>query len=151
MFTTYRLWSSHSWEVLVRKLWPIALLLLSACASLNQTPLSVPPDKAHVYIYRRAVPFGPAEMQIYDGQKDLGILTSGSYMDFMADPGTRVFKALAPGSGNMPYATTLAGGRTYYFLAYFLGEQSIGNAALTPMDSTTATAQMKDLKPATKP
>jgi hypothetical protein len=129
----------------MRRLWPIALLLLSACASLNQAP-SVPIDKAHVYIYRRAVPFGPAEMQVYDGQKPLGVLIGGSYLDYMADPGTRVFKALAPGSGNMRYATTLAGGRTYYFLAYFLGAQTKGDAALTPMDAATAAAQMKDLK-----
>jgi hypothetical protein len=64
----------------------------------------------------------------------------------MADPGTRVFKAMAANSGNMPYATTLSGGHTYYFLAYFLGEESQGNAALTPMDASTATTQMKDLK-----
>lgn len=130
----------------MRRIWPIVLLLLSACASLNQGPPPVPADKAHVYIYRRAVPFGPTEMQIYDGQKGLGTLTSGSYMDLMADPGTRVFKAVAADSGSMPYATTLAGGRTYYFLAYFLGEQSKGDAALTPMDAATATAQMKGLK-----
>lgn len=90
-------------------------------------------------------------MQIFDGQKPLGTLTSGSYLDFMADPGTRVFKAAAAGSGTMPYATTLAGGRTYYFLAYFLGAQTKGDAALTPMDAATATAQMKDLKAVSPP
>lgn len=130
----------------MHRLWLLVLLLLSACASLNQAPPSVPADKAHVYIYRRAVPFGPAEMQVYDGQKPLGVLTGGSYLDFMADPGTRVFKAVAANSGSMPYATTLVGGRSYYFLAYFLGEQSKGDAALTPMDAATATTQMKDLK-----
>jgi len=135
----------------LRRLWPIALLLLSACASLNQAPPSVPPDKAHVYIYRRAVPFGPAGMQVYDGQKPLGVLTGGSYLDYMTDPGTRVFKTVAANSGSMPYATTLAGGRTYYFLAYFLGDQSRGSAALTPMDEVTATAQMKDLKAISPP
>jgi hypothetical protein len=90
-------------------------------------------------------------VQVYDGQRPLGILTGGSYLDFMADPGTRVFKAVAADSGSMPYATTLARGRTYYFLAYFLGEQSRGDAALTPMDATTATAQMANLKPVQPP
>ena len=135
----------------MRRLWPIALLLLSACATLTQAPPSAPADKAHVYIYRRAIPFGPAEMQIYDGQKLLGTLAIGSYLELMADPGTRVFKAVAADSGSMPYATTLSGGRTYYFLAYFLGEQARGNAALTPMDASTASAQMKGLKVASPP
>ena len=135
----------------MRRLWPLALLLLSACASLNQGPPSVPPDKAHVYIYRRAVPFGPTEMRIYDGQKPLGVLTGGSYLDYLADPGTRVFKAVGAGAGSMPYATTLSGGRTYYLLAYFLGDQSKGDAALTPMDAATATTQMKDLKAISPP
>ena len=133
------------------RLWPLALLILSACASLNQGSPSVPPDKAHVYIYRRAVPFGPTEMQVYDGQKPLGVLTGGSYLDYLADPGTRVFKAVAIGTGSMPYATTLAGGRTYYLLAYFLGDQSKGDAALTPTDAVTAAAQMKDLKALSPP
>lgn len=136
----------------MKRLWPILLLLLSACSTLHEAPITnVPADKAHVYVYRRAVPFGPADMRVYDGQIDRGVLTNGSYLDFMADPGPRAFKVVAGTSGSMPYATTLSGGRTYYFLAYYLGEQSKGDASLTPMDQTTASAQMKGLQSATPP
>ena len=131
----------------MRRLWPILFLLMTACASMTQ----VPADKAHVLVYRRAVPFGPAEMHIFDGVRDMGILTDGTYLDFMADPGPRAFKAVAPNTGSMPYATTLSGGRTYYFLAYFLGDQSRGDAALTPMDEDTAKTQMANLKLVTPP
>ncbi|HEV2111567.1 MAG TPA: hypothetical protein VGT99_09455 [Gammaproteobacteria bacterium] len=90
-------------------------------------------------------------MHIFDGQKDIGALTYGTYLDYTAATGPRVFKAIVAGSGSMPYATTLNGGRTYYFLAYFLGDQIRGEPALTPMDAATATAQIKDLKPANPP
>lgn len=135
----------------MRRFWPILFLLVSACATLHQAPTTVPAGKALVYVYRRAIPFGPAEMHVYDGQQDKGVLTNGSYLDFMADPGPRAFKVVAGDSRSMPYATTLDGGHTYYFLAYFLGEQSKGDAALTPMDADTAKVQMANLKPIDQP
>lgn len=132
----------------MRRLWPVLFLLLGACATLTPGPPPVPADKALVYVYRRAVPVGPATLHIFDGQKDIGALAYGTFLDYTADPGPRAFKAVVAGSGSMPYATTLSGGRTYYFLAYILGDELRDEPALTPMDAATATAQMKDLKPA---
>ena len=138
-------------EIPVQRAWPLLLLFLGACATLAPGPAPVPADKARVYIYRRAVPIGPVTLHIFDGQKDIGALSYGTYLDYTADTGPRVFKAIVAGSGSMPYATTLNGGRTYFFLAYFLGDQIRGEPALTPMDAVTATDQMKGLKPANPP
>ena len=129
------------------RLWPLLLLALCACA-IVQAPPSAPPGKALVYAYRRAIPIGPATVHVFDGGKDVGALSGGTYLDFIADPGPRVFRAVVAGSSSMPYGTTLDAGRTYYFLVYLLGDQLRGIPALTPMDAASASAQVKDLKPA---
>jgi len=135
----------------MRTAWLILLLLLSACASLPKAPSAVPADKVLVYIYRRAIPIGPEDLHVYDGQTDLGALGPGDYLDYLADPGVRIFKPVAANAGSMPYATTLVGGRTYYLLAYFLGDEFKSAAALTPMDEATAKAQMTGLKEIPQP
>lgn len=134
-----------------RSAWLCLLLLLSGCASLSQVQPAVPTDKALVYVYRRAIPVGPEDLHIYDGQKDLGSLGTGSDLHYLADPGPRIFKAVAQGSGSMPYATTLVSGRTYYLVAYFLGNEFKSAAALTPMDEASAKAQMAALKDVSQP
>lgn len=136
----------------MKRLWPILLLLVSACSTLHEAPITgVPSGKAHVYIYRRTVAFGPASVHVYDGQTDKGWLISGNYLDYLTDPGPRAFRALVPGSTDRPYATTLESGRTYYLLVYILGDQLHGEPAITPMDPATGSAQIKSLKLVTPP
>jgi len=120
------------------------LLLLAGCAAI---PPAVPPDKALVHIYRRAQPPNPADIAVFDGTRQIGALPEGSYLDYLTDPGPRVFKAEAPNAGNIPYATSLAAGQTYWFMVYILGDQLRGNAAIAPMDQATAEKQMATLKP----
>jgi hypothetical protein len=149
----------------VRKLVLPLLLLLSACAT--QAPISPPPSpppapaprpaapsapaipegKAAVHLYRRALPMGPAILSIYDAGHPVGTLKSGTYLDYYADPGPRSLKALGPGAGSIPYATSFRAGQDYYFLVYFLGSQEKGDTNVVPVDATTATRQMAALKP----
>lgn len=142
------------------------LLLLSACATRQQVPAmapiptapaapaapAIPAGKAEVHIYRRAVPLGPTVLSItvlsiYDGARPLGELPIGTYIQYYADPGPRVLKAVGRGSSSIPYATTLVAGHSYYFTVYFLGDQQSGNVSLAPVDTGKATAQMAALKP----
>lgn len=134
----------------MQRFWPLLLVVLSACASL-QGPPAPPPGKTQVYIYRRALPIGPAAIHIFGGGKDLGALSGGTYLGFLTDPGPEVFKAVVAGARSIPYGTTLDGGHTYYFLVYLLGDQMRGIPTLAPMDAATAAAQMKGLKPAPGP
>lgn len=136
------------------------LLLLSACATRPQAPVTaptptapaapaapaIPAGKAEVHIYRRAIPLGPAVLSIYDGARPLGQLPIGSYIQYYADPGPRALKAVGQGSGSIPYATTFVAGHSYYFTVYFLGDQQSGNASLAPVDAGKATAQMAALR-----
>jgi len=137
------------------------LLLLSACATRPQAPVtapvpaapaapaapSIPPGKAEVHIYRRAIPLGPTVLSIYDGARSLGALPVGTYIQYYADPGPRSLKAVGQGSSSIPYATTFVAGHSYYFSIYFLGDQQSGNASLAPVDAAKATAQLAALKP----
>lgn len=129
----------------MRQLWPLLLLLLGACATVAP-PSAPPPTQAQVFIYRRAIAPGVRPVHIYDGKKDVGWLPGGSYLDYLADPGPRVFRAVLPGNIDLPYATSLVAGRTYYLLVYTLGDQRTGQATLTQMDSASAIAQIEGLK-----
>ena len=135
---------------MLRKFSLLLLLLLAACAAIPPaTQLSsLPPGKALVHIYRRAIPLGPVSLSVFDGGNAIGNLPEGSYLDYYADPGPNVFKAVAPGADNIPYATSLVAGQAYYLMVYFLGDQAKGNAAITQVDEATAAKQMMDLKPA---
>ena len=128
------------------------LLLLSACALAPQAPAPgaevTPAGKAAVHIYRRTLPFSPANISIYDAGRQVGTLQSGTYLDYLADPGPRSLKALGAGAGSIPYATSFRAGQTYYLMVYFLGDQIKGDASLMPVDPTTALAQIASLKPA---
>lgn len=129
----------------MRRFWIGLGLLLAGCAEL---PPAAPPGKALVHFYRRAIPLGPANLVLVDDRRTLGSLPDGTYLDYVADPGPRVFKAMAPGTSSIPYATTLVAGQVYYLMVYFLGDQARGNAAVTPMDAATAAKHMASLKPA---
>lgn len=130
------------------------LLLLAACASapppvvIPSAP-AVPATKAMVHFYRRAIPLGPATLSIYDGQTLVGSLTSGTYFQYLADPGPRSLKAVGPGAGSILHATSFRAGQEYYFMVYFLGNQDTGNATVTQVDAATAQAALATLKPAT--
>jgi len=137
----------------MRKLAFGLLLLLAACAS--TPPVSAPSaptvesTKALVHVYRRAIPLGPATLSIYDGQTLVGTLTSGTWFQYLADPGPRSLKAIGPGAGSIPHATSFRAGQEYYFMVYFLGNQDTGNATITQVDAATAQAALSTLKPAT--
>ena len=137
----------HGWALL-RRIWPLGLLALAACASLAPAP---PATQAEVFIYRRAIAPDAGPVHIYDGEKDLGWLPGGRYLSYLADPGPRVFRTIHPGTANLPYATSLTAGRTYFLLVYILGDQRSGQPTLTQMDAASATAQIKDLKALTPP
>lgn len=135
------------------------LLLLSACATQPPAPSTaptasaptaapIPAGKADVHIYRRAIGLGPTVLSIYDGPRPLGALPVGTYIQYYADPGPRALKAVGPGAGSIPYATTFVAGHSYYFSVYFLGDRQHGNASLSPVDAAKATEQMAALKPA---
>jgi hypothetical protein len=101
-----------------------------------------------VHFYRRAIPLGPATLSIYDGQTLVGALTSGTWFQYQADPGPRSLKAIGPGAGSIPHATSFRAGQEYYFMVYFLGNQDVGNATITQVDAATAQAALASLKPA---
>lgn len=142
----------------MRKFGFLLLSLLAACSSLRPAETATPPPtatavapiptQAIVHFYRRGVPVGPIYMTLYDGGNRIGDLIRGTYLDYDTAPGPRVFKATGAGAGSIPYATSLKAGQSYYLLVYFLGSPQQGNAAITPMDPATATAQMAPLKPA---
>ena len=131
------------------------LLFLAACASAPPvtpppapaTP-AVPADKALVHFYRRAIPLGPATLSIYDGNILVGSLPSGTYFQYLADPGPRSLKAIGQGAGTIPHATTFRAGQEYWFMVYFLGSQDTGNATITQVDAATAQVALSALKPA---
>ena len=128
------------------------LLLLSGCATQPPAPSApaapvIPPGKADVHIYRRAIALGPPELSIYDGARLLAALPVGTYIQYYAEPGPRALKAVGPGIGSIPYATTFVAGHSYYFSVYFLGDPQQGNASLTPVESAKAMEQMTGLKP----
>lgn len=128
----------------MRRLWILLPLILTACASL-------PPGKAEVYLYRRAVPLGQSRLTgitVYDGNTRVGTLQDGSYLHYYADPGPRAFRATAVSRDTIPYATTLKAGQTCYLLVYSLGGQAGGDIAITPVDQATAQAQLASLMPA---
>ena len=133
---------------MLRKSWLILLLLLGACATV---PPAIPPGKAAVHLYRRAIPIGPASLSVFDGGSPIGTLPVGSYLDYFAAPGPHVFMAAAPGTGSIPYATSLVTGQTYYFMVYILGDQQRGNATIAEVDEATAAKQMGSLKPVINP
>jgi len=131
------------------------LLLLAACASAPPvtTPSApaaptVPADKALVHMYRRAIPLGPGILSIYDGNALVGSLTSGTYFQYLADPGPRSLQAIGQGAGSIPHAASFRAGQEYYFMVYFLGDQDTGNATITQVDTATAQAALASLKPA---
>lgn len=140
----------------MRKLVFGLLLFLAACASAPPAVVApsapatpaVPAGKALVHLYRRAIPLGPATLSIYDGPTLVGTLTSGTYFQYQADPGPRSLKAIGPGAGTIPYATSFRAGQEYWFMVYFLGNQESGNATITPVDAATAQAALLPLKPA---
>ena len=131
------------------------LLFLAACASAPPvtTPAApsapvVPATKALVHMYRRAIPLGPAVLSIYDGNAVVGSLTSGTYFQYLADPGPRSLQAIGKGAGTIPHATTFRAGQEYWFMVYFLGSQDTGNATITQVDAATAQTALATLKPA---
>jgi hypothetical protein len=130
------------------------LLFLAACASAPPpvaTPSALPaapPTQAVVHLYRRAIPLGPATLSIYDGATLVGALQSGTYLNYLAAPGPRSLKAIGPGAGTIPHATSFRAGQEYYFMVYFLGNQQSGNATITQVDADTARAALATLKPA---
>ena len=89
---------------------------------------------------------GPANLAVFDSASLIGTLPEGTYLDYYADPGPNIFKAMAPGADTIPYATSLVAGQTYYLMVYFYGDQTRGAAAITPVDAVTATRQMVTLK-----
>jgi len=139
----------------MRRLGLCLLLFLSACATAPHQPSgpsgpplpAIPAGKALVHIYRRALPFGPAELSIYDGNVLVGVLPVGSYVDYYADPGPRSLRIVGGGPGSLPHAASFNAGQTYYFMIYFIGDQDKGDASLAPMDAATAIGQMASLKP----
>lgn len=141
----------------MRRLWLPLLLLLGACATQAPMPApspappattapAIPAGKAYVHLYRRAIPLGPAVLSIYDSGRSVGGLRSGTYLNYYADPGARSLKAVGPGAGSLPYATTFKAGQTYYFMVYFLGDQAKGDASIAPVDAATAAHEMAALK-----
>jgi len=136
----------------MRKLVFGSLLLLAACATTPPvTTPAVPPTpstKAVVHIYRRAIPLGPTTLSIYDGNALVCSLASGTYFQYLADPGPRSLKAVGQGAGSVPYATSFHAGQDYYLMVYFLGDQDTGNATITQVDAATAQAVLATLKPA---
>jgi hypothetical protein len=127
-------------------------LFLAACATTPPATTPAAPAKAStqatVHIYRRAIPLGPVTLSIYDGDALVGSVASGTYFQYLADPGPRSLKAVGPGAGSVPYATSFRAGQDYYLMVYFLGNQDTGNATITQVDTTTAQAALASLKPA---
>lgn len=123
------------------------LLFLAACASVPPVAPAAESTKALVHVYRRAIPLGPVSLSIYDGAALVGTLQSGTYFQYLADPGPRSLKAIGPGTGSIPYATSFRAGQDYYFMVYFLGNQDSGSATITQMDAATAQAALGNLRP----
>jgi hypothetical protein len=128
---------SNRWWIL------LTCTALSACTAVPRPAA----DKADVIVYRTAVPVGPdATVFIYDGDRLLGTLARGHYLHLELSPGPRVLKALAPAAGDIPYATTLTAGQTYYLMTYYRGLGSVGDFGLEPQDPASASSALKLLK-----
>lgn len=73
----------------------IAMLSLTGCTSPKYSAVaSIPPDKALVYIYRKAALSGIAgNHHIFVNNQPVTSLYSGSYYPYFATPGTNIFSS----------------------------------------------------------
>lgn len=83
---------------------------------------------------------------IYDHNHLLGTLGRGYYLRLKLSPGPLVLKVLAPETGDIPYATTLTAGQTYYLMTYYRGLGAIGEFGLLPQDPASGTSALKQLQ-----
>ena len=124
----------------------ISAFILIGCAQVVNEPKPTVPDrpqsgKALVFFYRRGGFANCARgMEVTDGEKIIGDLSSGSYFVYQAEPGSHRF--IVNGHDEDTVAQTLVAGQTYYFRCRFGGLHY-------PVDSVTpdkASAQMKHLQ-----
>jgi len=99
------------------KFLPILLLLLSGCASSPETTNPKPnPNFATVYFYRpHYAPGGAVTFDIQDNGLDIGSLPDGTYFQYRANPGARVFTLTTESTAQQ--RLNLQAGATYYIKA----------------------------------
>ena len=104
----------------------VIILGLSGCAALgNMKQVSfetnVEPDSAMVNIVRRSVFMGDgADVEMWDGEKFIGTLKSGTLLQYKAKPGKHTFMAYVQGSWGVAQGE-LKAGKTYYLKSNLSG------------------------------
>lgn len=116
----------------------LVVLTLSGCASsVMQTVAQVPPEslsnKALVTFMRPSYFGGAIQFGIWDSEKFVGVLSAGSYVQYLTEPGEHVFLARAE---NWSYVKAdLQGGKRYYILGKVFPGVWKARVALDPVNN----------------
>jgi hypothetical protein len=129
-------------------LFAAGILLMSGCASSLMTkvpPMDAPDDRHAVVTFVRPSFFGGAiQFGIWDSEKFVGILSAGSYVQYLAEPGEHLFLARAE---NWSYVKAdLQGGKKYFILGKVFPGVWKARVAFDPItkDDGTTRAQIDE-------
>jgi hypothetical protein len=136
-------------------LFAAGILLISGCASslmMKVPPMDAPDDRHAVVTFVRPSFFGGAiQFGIWDSENFVGILSAGSYVQYLAEPGEHLFLARAE---NWSYVKAdLQGGKKYFILGKVFPGVWKARVAFDPItkDDGTTRAQIDkwiaELKP----
>lgn len=127
--------------------------LLAGCASsmmVQGTPAASQPDKALVTFVRPSYFGGAIQFGIWDKEQFVGILSAGSYVQYLTEPGEHLFLARAE---NWSYVKAdLEGGKQYYIVGKIFPGIWKARVALDPVgagasEQIDVDKWMKDLTP----
>lgn len=133
----------------------LVALALSGCASsvmhkVGSVALDNGSDKALVTFMRPSYFGGAIQFGIWDSEKFVGVLSAGSYVQYLATPGEHVFLARAE---NWSYVKAeLEGGKQYFILGKVFPGIWKARVALDPVnkgdeDAAKVDGWLKDLTP----
>ena len=136
-------------------LFGLYVLLLSGCASslmMKVPPMDAPDDRHAVVTFMRPSFFGGAiQFGIWDSENFVGILSAGSYVQYLVEPGEHLFLARAE---NWSYVKAdLQGGKKYYILGKVFPGVWKARVAFDPITKDDGTTQaqidqwLAELKP----
>ena len=132
----------------------ISFICLTGCASAplalqfqNQPRVQIQPEKALVFVYMDESALWGQKIKIYDGTKQLGVITSGSYTYFFVAPGKHQLSVSTPLSTmEWIYGDSLNAGESYYLTPIASCFFFFCSTDLNAIDPRTAQDDMAELK-----
>ncbi|MBW1708063.1 MAG: hypothetical protein JRJ86_23390 [Deltaproteobacteria bacterium] len=124
-------------------LFTAVIILLSGCASslmMKVPPMDAPDTRHAVVTFMRPSFFGGAiQFGIWDSENFVGILSAGSYVQYLAEPGEHLFLARAE---NWSYVKAdLQGGKKYFILGKVFPGVWKARVAFDPITKDDGTTQ----------